>query len=67
VDKSRVSASPEVAAAVAAAAEELGTAGRVLVRPSGTEQAVRVMVEALDGGQASRVASTLADTIRALS
>ena len=43
------------------------TSGRVLVRPSGTEPAVRVMVEALDGGQAKRVAGALADTVRDLS
>ncbi len=52
VDKSRVTASPEVAAAVAAAEQELGASGRVLVRPSGTEPAVRVMVEAIDSDQA---------------
>jgi len=65
VDKSRVSASPEVAAAVAAAAEELGTAGRVLVRPSGTEPAVRVMVEAIEAEQAQRTADRLAAAVRA--
>jgi len=41
VDKARVAASPELAAAVAAAEQQLGTTGRVLVRPSGTEPAVR--------------------------
>jgi len=65
VDKSAVSASPEVAAAVAAAAEELGTSGRVLVRPSGTEPAVRVMVEASEAEQAQRTADRLAAAVRA--
>jgi phosphoglucosamine mutase len=65
-DKAEVAASPGLAAAVSAARSELGVSGRVLVRPSGTEQAVRVMVEALDTGQAKRVAGTLADTVRDL-
>ena len=66
-DKAEVAASADLAAAVNAARSELGASGRVLVRPSGTEQAVRVMVEALDGGQAKRVAGVLADTVRDLS
>jgi phosphoglucosamine mutase len=66
-DKAEVAASADLAAAVSAARTELGASGRVLVRPSGTEQAVRVMVEALDGGQAKRVAGALADTVRDLS
>jgi phosphoglucosamine mutase len=65
-DKAEVAASADLAAAVSAARSELGASGRVLVRPSGTEQAVRVMVEALDGGQAKRVAADLADTVRNL-
>jgi phosphoglucosamine mutase len=64
VDKSRVTASAEVAAAVAAAEAELGTSGRVLVRPSGTEPAVRVMVEAVESSQAHQVADRLATAVR---
>jgi phosphoglucosamine mutase len=64
VDKSRVGSAPELAAAVAAAETELGTLGRVLVRPSGTEPTVRVMVEAADAVAAERVAGQLAESVR---
>jgi phosphoglucosamine mutase len=66
VDKARVASSAQLAAAVAAAEAELGESGRVLVRPSGTEPAVRVMVEAAQAAQAERVAVRLADAIRAV-
>jgi phosphoglucosamine mutase len=45
-DRAAVATAPAVAEAVAAAEAELGERGRVLLRPSGTEQLVRVMVEA---------------------
>ena len=64
VDKSRVGSSPEVSAAVAEAERELGATGRVLLRPSGTEPLVRVMVEAADIEQARAVAQRLADAVK---
>ncbi|MFF5361435.1 phosphoglucosamine mutase [Streptomyces scabiei] len=64
VDRSRVSTSAELAAAVAEAEGELGSTGRVLLRPSGTEPLVRVMVEAADIEQARSVAARLADVVK---
>jgi phosphoglucosamine mutase len=42
----------------------LGSSGRVLLRASGTENLVRVMVEASSDNLASEVATTLADVVR---
>ncbi|MDW6060672.1 phosphoglucosamine mutase [Streptomyces sp. FXJ1.4098] len=64
VDKSRVASSAELAAAVTDAERELGETGRVLLRPSGTEPLVRVMVEAADIDQARSVAERLADAVK---
>ncbi|MDB1087426.1 phosphoglucosamine mutase [Streptomyces sp. ACA25] len=64
VDRSRVGSCPELAEAVAAAERTLGDTGRVLLRPSGTEPLVRVMVEAADAGQAQAVAAGLAEVVR---
>jgi len=65
VDKSRVDSSEPLAAAVALAQAELGERGRVLLRPSGTEQLVRVMVEAPSAEQADAIAARLAGEVRA--
>ncbi|MDR6906720.1 phosphoglucosamine mutase [Agromyces sp. 3263] len=54
----------QVAAAVADAEAELGDTGRVLLRPSGTEPMVRVMVEAADQDTAERHAAALAEVVR---
>jgi phosphoglucosamine mutase len=64
VDKSRVTTSAELTAAVTEAERELGSTGRVLLRPSGTEPLVRVMVEAADIEQARSVAGRLADVVK---
>jgi phosphoglucosamine mutase len=64
VDKSRADEDPVVAAAVAEAEFELGDGGRVLLRPSGTEPLVRVMVEAGTAERAQVVADRLADVVR---
>ncbi|MEB8341554.1 phosphoglucosamine mutase [Streptomyces endophyticus] len=64
VDKSRVTTSAELQSAVADAERELGATGRVLLRSSGTEPLVRVMVEAADIAQARSVAERLADVVK---
>ena len=55
---------PRLAEGAKAVEAELGDAGRVLIRASGTEPLVRVMVEAADEELANRSAQYLADTIR---
>jgi phosphoglucosamine mutase len=62
-DRDTVASSPIVATAVASAEDELGETGRVLLRPSGTEQLVRVMVEAATQEQADAVANRLAGVV----
>ncbi|AKH84323.1 phosphoglucosamine mutase [Streptomyces sp. CNQ-509] len=64
VDKSRVASAPELRQAVLEAERELGATGRVLLRSSGTEPVVRVMVEAADIDQARSVAGKLADVVK---
>jgi phosphoglucosamine mutase len=64
-DRTRVAASPAVADALAAVTAELGDDGRVLLRPSGTEQIVRVMVEAPTQERADAVARRLAAVVAA--
>ncbi|AZS85601.1 phosphoglucosamine mutase [Streptomyces griseoviridis] len=64
VDRGKVGTSAELATAVAEAERELGETGRVLLRPSGTEPLVRVMVEAADIEQARAVAGRLADAVK---
>jgi phosphoglucosamine mutase len=63
VDRTAVGTAPGVMAAVAAAESRLGDTGRVLLRPSGTEPLVRVMVEAPTDTEARTVAEELAAVV----
>jgi phosphoglucosamine mutase len=63
VDRTRTD-DAEVAAAVAVEQDKLGDTGRILLRPSGTEPLVRVMVEAASSDEARAVADRLADVVR---
>lgn len=64
VDKSRVSSDERLQAAVVRWENDLGTTGRIVLRPSGTEQLVRVMVEADTQERAQQVAEDLAAVVR---
>ena len=66
-DRSAAVVAPSVVAAVAQAEAELHGTGRVLLRPSGTEQLVRVMVEAGTAEMADAVAHRIADEVRTAS
>ena len=63
VAKERLASSTAIADAVKAAEAELGSKGRVLLRASGTEPLVRVMVEAQSDAVAQSVASKLAQVV----
>ncbi|MFD3403070.1 phosphoglucosamine mutase [Kribbella sp. NPDC058693] len=63
VDKNRAGTDATVQSAVAEATSRLGDSGRVLLRPSGTEPLVRVMVEAESSDTAHEIAHSLADVV----
>jgi len=64
VAKDKLSASVVIQDAIRAAEAELGESGRVLLRPSGTEPLIRVMVEASSDSVASAIATSLADIVQ---
>src|ERR1700712_4303456 len=62
-DKATAAEAPSVRSAVALAEAELGDSGRILLRPSGTGQVVRVMVEAADEDTARELAARVAESV----
>jgi phosphoglucosamine mutase len=64
VDKSRTDEDAVVAAALAEEEAALGDTGRILLRPSGTEPLVRVMVEASTQELAQDIADRLAGVVK---
>jgi phosphoglucosamine mutase len=64
VDHNALHSDAVITEAICSAEAELGDTGRVLLRPSGTEPMVRVMVEAADQPTADRLAHELADVVR---
>lgn len=62
-DKAAALEDDVIAAAIRKSEEELGSSGRILVRPSGTEPLVRVMAEAATHEEAHRVASAIAAVV----
>ena len=64
VDKLRAGIDPDVNKAVADANQKLGDTGRVVLRPSGTEPVVRVMVEAATQEEADQICAELAETVK---
>jgi phosphoglucosamine mutase len=65
VAKDQLPQSTAVASAVAAAEQRLGDEGRVLLRASGTESLIRVMVEASSDNLAQEIATSLAAVVKA--
>ncbi|CBL44443.1 Phosphoglucosamine mutase [gamma proteobacterium HdN1] len=65
-EKRDIANEPSVCAAVADVEKRLGSRGRVLLRPSGTEPVIRVMVEGEDAVEVQQFAQQISDTVRSV-
>ena len=65
-EKEKAISHPKTQAALVACQKQLGTTGRIVLRPSGTEPVIRVMVESENAGLTSKLANEIADTISVL-
>ena len=63
-DKETAQSDPDVQSAVSAVATQLGDSGRILVRPSGTEPKIRVMVEAQSVKQCEAMVNSVVNVLR---
>ncbi|MDR3394322.1 MAG: phosphoglucosamine mutase [Parasulfuritortus sp.] len=62
----KLNGQPEISQSVTEVETELGDSGRVVLRASGTEPLIRVMVEGRDEAQVNRCATRIADAVRAV-
>jgi phosphoglucosamine mutase len=62
-DAEKIQELPQIRQAVQDAEQDLAEQGRVLLRPSGTEPLIRVMVEGEDGAQVRQIAEQIASTV----
>jgi phosphoglucosamine mutase len=65
-DKTKALSDPELMAALARAEQILGSQGRLLVRPSGTESLLRIMAEGPDQAQLERLVGGIAEAAKGL-
>ena len=64
VKKEKLAASTKISDFIAEQEKSLGNTGRILVRASGTESLIRVMVEAQEMQTAQKIADSLAELVR---
>jgi phosphoglucosamine mutase len=64
VDKSKLSTNSKISAEISKQSERIKTEGQILVRPSGTENLVRIMVEAKTIELANKIANEISEVVK---